>query len=136
MSWLYYSDRLAEFPVGILGVALATAILPKLARDHVAEDEDSFSKSLGWGVKFTLLIGLALMAEPILSTLFKSEQFSDSDVHKAGQSLMAYAAGLVGFMGIKVLAPEFSSRKDLVTPVWRGLRQWRLLRTQGFCWSN
>lgn len=127
VSWLYYSDRLVEFPLGILGVALSTAMLPKLARDHVAEDQDSFSKSLGWGIKFTLLIGLpasiglAFMAEPILSTLFESEQFSDSDVHKAGQSLMAYASGLVGFMAIKVLAPGFSSRKDLVTPVRFGL---------------
>lgn len=123
MSWLYYSERMVEFPMGILGVAVSTAILPNLAKTHAASDAGAFSAALDWGLRLVLLIGvpaslgLILLAEPILFTLFQYDEFSASDVHYAGQSLRAYAAGLLGFILIKVLAPAFSSRLDVKTPL-------------------
>jgi putative peptidoglycan lipid II flippase len=127
ISWLYYSDRLVEFPLGILGVALATVILPKLSRDHVAEDAAAFSRALDWGLRWVLLlgmpasVGLALLAEPVLFALFQYGEFTAVDVGLAGRSLMGYASGLMGFMLIKVLATGFSARKDLATPVRFGV---------------
>ncbi|CAA9891517.1 putative lipid II flippase MurJ [Candidatus Methylobacter favarea] len=126
VSWLYYSDRLVEFPLGIFGLALATVILPRLAKAHAAEDAVAFSNSLDWGLRLVLLlgapatIGLLMLAEPMLSTLFQYNEFSVADVHLAGQSLKAYAIGLIGFILIKVLAPAFTSRQDMKTPVRYG----------------
>ncbi len=127
VSWLYYSDRLVEFPLGIFGIALGTVILPNLARSHAAEDAAGFSHALDWGLRLVLLIGmpatigLLVLAEPMVSTLFQYNEFGASDVRLAGQSLMAYSAGLLGFILIKVLAPAFTSREDLKTPVRYGL---------------
>lgn len=127
VSWLYYSDRLAEFPLGILGIALATVILPKLSRDHVAEDVMAFSRALDGGMKVALLlgmpatVGLVLLAEPVLFALFQYDEFSPRDVVFAGRSVAAYAFGLMGFIAIKVLATGFSARKDLSTPVRFGV---------------
>ena len=127
VSWLYYSDRLVEFPLGILGVALATVILPKLSRDHVAEDAAAFSRALDWGLRWALLlgmpasVGLILLAEPVLFALFQYGEFTADDVGLAGRSLMGYASGLMGFVLIKVLATGFSARKDLATPVRFGV---------------
>lgn len=127
VSWLYYSDRLVEFPLGIFGIAVATVILPSLSKNHAADDTEAFSNSLDWGLRLVLLIGmpamtgLLMLAEPILSTLFQYKEFGADDVHLAGQSLMAYSAGLLGFILIKVLAPGFTSRQDMKTPVRYGL---------------
>lgn len=127
VSWLYYSDRLVEFPLGILGLALATVILPSLSKSHAAEDAAAFSKALDWGLRLVVLIGfpatigLVMLAEPMLSTLFQYNEFGVSDVHFAGMSLKAYALGLLGFILIKVLAPGFSSRGDMKTPVRYGV---------------
>lgn len=122
VSWLYYSDRLVEFPLGILGIAVATVILPHLSAHHATSDQLGFSKALDWGLKLTLLIGmpatlgLALLAEPLLSTLFQYNEFDSGDVKMAGRSLIAYSLGLLAFMLIKVLAPGFTSRHDTQTP--------------------
>lgn len=127
VSWLYYSDRLVEFPLGILGVALATVILPRLSENHAADDTQAFSKALDWGLKLVLLIGLpatlglTLLAEPLLSTLFQYNEFGSEDVRMAGKSLMAYALGLLAFMLIKVLVPGFTARQDTQTPVRFGM---------------
>ncbi|WP_340121089.1 murein biosynthesis integral membrane protein MurJ [Methylobacter svalbardensis] len=127
VSWLYYSDRLVEFPLGIFGIALATVILPNLSKSHVAEDTASFSNALDWGLRWVVLvglpatIGLVILAEPMLSTLFQYNEFGVSDVHLAGQSLKAYALGLLGFILIKVLVPGFTSRGDMKTPVRYGV---------------
>jgi putative peptidoglycan lipid II flippase len=127
VSWLYYSDRLVEFPLGIFGIAVATVILPSLSKNHAADDAGSFSNSLDWGLRLVLLIGmpamvgLLMLAEPILSTLFQYKEFGADDVQLAGQSLMAYSAGLLAFILIKVLAPGFTSRQDMKTPVRYGL---------------
>ena len=127
ISWLYYSDRLVEFPLGILGVALATVILPKLSRDEADANAESFSRALDWGLRWVLLlglpatVGLVSLAEPVLFALFQYGEFTATDVGLAGRSLMAYASGLVGFMLIKVLVTGFSARKDLATPVRLGV---------------
>jgi putative peptidoglycan lipid II flippase len=127
VSWLYYSDRLVEFPLGILGVALATVILPNLSKSHAADDTAAFSHALDWGLRLVVLIGLpatiglVLLAEPMLSTLFQYHEFGVSDVHSAGLSLKAYSLGLLGFILIKVLVPGFSARGDMKTPVRYGI---------------
>lgn len=127
VSWLYYSDRLVEFPLGILGLALGTVILPNLSRSHAAEDAAAFSNALDWGLRLVVLIGLpatiglVLLAEPMLSTLFQYNEFGVSDVHFAGMSLKAYSVGLLGFILIKVLVPGFTSRGDMKTPVRYGV---------------
>ena len=127
VSWLYYSDRLVEFPLGVFGIALATVILPNLSKNHAADDTVGFSRSLDWGLKLVLLIGtpaaigLLLLAEPMLSTLFQYHEFTHQDVVMAGRSLMAYSLGLLGFILVKVLVPGFSSRKDMKTPVRFGI---------------
>ena len=127
VSWLYYSDRLVEFPLGILGLALGTVILPNLAKNHASDDASAFSNTLDWGLRLVILvgmpatIGLLLLAEPMLSTLFQYNEFSISDVHLAGLSLKAYSIGLLGYILIKVLVPGFTARQDMHTPVRYGI---------------
>jgi putative peptidoglycan lipid II flippase len=123
VSWLYYSDRLVEFPLGVFAIALSTVILPSLSRSHANDSTDEFSRTVDWALRMVLLIGipsavgLLLLARPMLVTLFNYGDFGISDVNMAGLSLMAYAVGLPGFMLVKVLAPAFYSRKDTTTPV-------------------
>src|SRR5690554_4069878 len=127
VSWLYYSDRLAELPLGVFGIAIATVILPSLSRKHAAASEDQFAATLDWAVRAVLLIGLpaavalALLAEPLIATLFHYGEVTDRDVAMSAQSLRAYSAGLLAFMLIKVLAPGFFSREDTKTPVKIGV---------------
>lgn len=127
ISWLYYSDRLMEFPQGVLGVALATVILPSLSKRHAAADTKAFSHTLDWGLRTTLLlgapaaVGLAVLAGPMIVTLFLSERFDMHDVSMARLSLMAYSVGLLAFILIKVLAPGYYARQDTKTPVKIGL---------------
>ena len=126
VSWLYYSDRLVEFPLGLLGLALGTVILPRLAKDFAIEDMKGFSYWLDWGLRLAFLIGmpatigLILLAEPMLSTLFQYKEFGWEDVHYAGLSLRAYSVGLLGYLLIKVLVPGFTARQDMKTPVRYG----------------
>ena len=123
VSWLYYSDRLVEFPLGVFAIALSTVILPSLSRSHATDSTAEFSRTVDWGLRLVLLIavpsatGLFLLARPMLATLFNYGDFNAADVDMAGLSLMAYTVGLPAFMLIKVLAPAFYSRKDTRTPV-------------------
>ncbi len=123
VSWLYYSDRLVEFPLGVFAIALSTVILPSLSRSHANGSRDEFSRTLDWGLRMVLLvgvpatIGLMLLARPLIATLFNYGDFGVRDVEMAGLSLMAYTFGLPGFMLVKVLTPAFYSRKDVRTPV-------------------
>jgi putative peptidoglycan lipid II flippase len=123
ISWLYYGDRLMEFPLGILGVALGTVILPKLSRKHAEQSLEEFSRTLDWALRWVLLlgmpsaVGLLVLAGPMMAALFHSGEFTGEDVHMAARALMAYALGLIAFMGIKVLAPGFYARQDMRTPV-------------------
>ena len=127
VSWLYYSDRMVEFPLGVFGIAMATVILPSLSQQHAEASPEAFSDTLDWALRWVVLVatpsalGLALLAEPILTTLFQYGEFSVGDVRMAALSLMAYATGLIGFMLIKVLAPGFFARQDMKTPVKVGV---------------
>ncbi len=127
ISWLYYSDRLMEFPLGILGVALATVILPRLSRRQAEAAPAAFSATLDWGLRVTLVfgvpaaVGLAILAGPMMATLFQSDVFDAQDVAMAQRSLVAYALGLQAFILIKVLAPGFYARQDTRTPVRIGV---------------
>jgi putative peptidoglycan lipid II flippase len=123
VSWLTYSDRLVEFPLGVFGIAISTVILPSLSQHHAQTDQHEFSKTLDWGLRWALLIalpataGLVMLAGPLLTTLFNYGAFKQHDVFMAQISLFAYASGLLAFIMIKVLAPAFYSRQDTRTPV-------------------
>ncbi len=127
VSWLYYSDRLVEFPLGVFGIALATVILPSLSTRHAEADSEAFAGMLDWAVRWVMLIalpasiGLVILAGPMLATLFGHGEFGAEDVRMATLSLMAYGLGLTGFMLVKVLAPGFYSRQDTKTPVRIGI---------------
>ena len=127
ISWLYYSDRLLEFPLGLFGIAIATVILPALSRNHVNAEGDGFGNTMDWGIKAILLLGLPAMmglivlAQPMLMVLFMRGAFTINDVQMASYSLMAYGSGLLSFMLIKVLAPGYYSRQDTKTPVRYGI---------------
>jgi putative peptidoglycan lipid II flippase len=116
-----------EFPLGIFGVALGTVILPSLSRHHAAGDQAMFSRTLDWGLRMVMLItlpcaaGLAVLAQPILATLFHYGRMTDVDVLRSAHALMAYSFGLSGFILVKVLAPGFFSRQDTRTPVKAGV---------------
>jgi putative peptidoglycan lipid II flippase len=127
ISWLYYSDRLMEFPLGVFGIALATVMLPNLSREYAAESMDRFSAMLDWALRLVVLIalpaaiGLFMLAGPALTTIFYGGEFGADDVSMATFSLMAYAFGLVGFMLVKVLVPGYFARQDTRTPVKVGI---------------
>jgi len=127
ISWLYYSDRLMEFPLGVFGIALATVILPNLSRQHAAESREDFAATLDWSMRITVLIalpatiGLFVLAGPLLATIFYGGQFSMLDVDMVVPSLRAYSVGLIGFIFVKVLAPGFFARQDTRTPVRIGI---------------
>jgi putative peptidoglycan lipid II flippase len=127
ISWLYYSDRLMEFPLGVFGIALATVILPNLSRQHAAGARSDFGATLDWAIRLTLLIavpasvGIAVLAGPMLATLFFGGAFGAADLRASTHSLVPYAVGLTGFCLVKVLAPGYFARQDTRTPVRIGL---------------
>lgn len=128
VSWLYYSERLLWLPVGVFGVALSTVVLPNLSESHYQKGALHFSQILQWALQLALLIavpatiGLLLLAQPILSTLFQYGAFTRHDLQMVTYSLMAYCAGLPAFMLIKILANGFYARQDTKTPVRIGIQ--------------
>ncbi len=123
ISWLYYGDRLMEFPLGLFGVALSVVILPTLSSQHARASNTEFRATLDWAVRLGWLIavpaaaGLAVLAEPIGATLFGYGEFTGRDVAMTAWALGAYCLGLPAFIGVKILAPAFYSRQDTATPV-------------------
>ena len=128
VSWLYYSDRLMELPLGVFGVAIGTVILPSLSRKHADKSAEHFSATLDWALRLVLIIGvpaslaLLVLAGPVLTTLFQYGEFSGNDVLLSANSLRAYSLGLLAFMVIKVLAPGYFARQDTKTPVAIGIK--------------
>ena len=136
VSWLYYSDRLTELPLGVFAIAIATVILPALSSQQALAQasgeqgdraRDVFAATLHWAIRCVMFIALPatlallILADPILSTLFQYGAFGAADVEKAGYSLRAYTLGLTAFMLVKVLAPGFYARQDMKTPVRIGI---------------
>ncbi|MGL5110603.1 MAG: murein biosynthesis integral membrane protein MurJ [Vibrio ordalii] len=127
ISWLYYSDRLLEFPLGLFGIAIATVILPALSRKHVDAHSEGFAQTMDWGIRmvcllgFPAMLGLIVLAKPMLMVLFMRGEFTPNDVNQTALSLYAFGLGLISFMLIKVLAPGYYSRQDTKTPVRYGI---------------
>lgn len=123
VSWLYYADRLMEFPAGMLGAALGTILLPSLAKCHAAEQHEEYSRLLDWGLRLTFLLAapaalaLGILAVPLITTLFHHGAFTANDVFRTRDALVAYSVGLLGLILVKVLAPGFYARQNIRTPV-------------------
>ncbi|HEX7954503.1 MAG TPA: murein biosynthesis integral membrane protein MurJ [Burkholderiales bacterium] len=123
VSWLYYADRLMEFPTGLLGVALGTILLPSLTRSFADKTPEEYSKLLDWGLRLTFMLALpcalalALLAVPLIATLFHHGEFGVHDVMMTRNALVAYSLGLLGLILVKVLAPGFYARQNIRTPV-------------------
>ena len=123
VTWLYYADRMVEFPLGVFAIALSTVILPTLSRQHAESNPEQFSKTLDWALRLAVVVGLPatlglfLLAQPIITSLFEYGDFMANDVSMAALALMAYSIGLPAFILIKVLAPAYYSRQDTKTPV-------------------
>jgi putative peptidoglycan lipid II flippase len=123
VSWLYYADRLMEFPTGLLGVALGTVLLPSLAKAFAEGAKEEYSSLLDWGLRLTCLLAipaaaaLAVLATPLIATLFVHGRFSPEDLVMTRQALVAYSAGLLGLILVKILAPGFYGQQNIRTPV-------------------
>jgi putative peptidoglycan lipid II flippase len=134
VSWLYYADRLMEFPSGMLGVALGTILLPSLSKYHADANHEEYARLLDWGLRVTVLLAvpaaaaLAVLALPLIAALFHYGRFSAEDAWMTRQALMAYSVGLVGIIMVKILAPGFYARQNIATPVKIGVLT--LLATQ------
>ena len=128
IAWLYYADRLMEFPLGVFSIALATVILPSLAAHHAAESPARFTAMLDWALRLTIMVvlpataALLVMAGPLTVAIFHYGRFEENDVRMASLALMAYSSGLLGFSLVKVLAPGFFARQDTRTPVRIGIQ--------------
>lgn len=123
VTWLSFADRLMEFPTALLGVALGTVLLPKLSVAHAQSDSQSYSALIDWGLRLILLLGLpaalglALLSDGLVATLFHYGAFTERDVYQTQLAVCAYSAGLIGLLSVKILAPGFYARQDIRTPV-------------------
>lgn len=123
ISVLYYSDRLMEFPLGIFSIAIATVTLPYLSRQHASELRGEFSQTIDWSMKLVLLVavpaavGLIVLAEPLVATIYFGRAFTEFDLRMTALALQAFALGLVGFSYVKILAPAYFARENTRTPV-------------------
>lgn len=123
ISWLNYADRLMEFPVGLLGAALGTILLPGLSKMKAQSDHEGFSATLDWGLRMAFLltapaaVGMMVLATPLAATLFQHGAFKAADTLRTHEALIAYSVGLTGLILVKILAPAFYSRQDVRTPL-------------------
>ena len=122
VSWLSYADRLLEFPIALLGVAMGIALLPNLSQAWVSGDHQRYCEMLDWGLRAVLLLtvpcvlALLILATPLVAVLFHYGAFTGHDVLQTRLALMGYGVGLLGMVSIKVLAPGFFAKGDVKTP--------------------
>lgn len=122
-AWLYFADRLMEFPTALLGVALATVLVPTLSKAFAEQRSDDYSRMLDWGLRLVCLIalpaalGLGLLADGLIAVLFQGGEFDAHDVRQTALALVGYAVGLLGLIAVKILAPGFYAQQDIKTPV-------------------
>lgn len=143
ISWLYYADRLVEFPFGVFGVALATVILPSLSAKHASADPEKFSHTLDWAMRWVMVIGtpaavgLIVLSGPLIATIFQYGEFGKHDFRMTELALMAYALGLLGFIYVKILSPGYFARQNTKTPVKIAIKTvgFKMLLTVGFVLS-
>lgn len=127
VSWLTYADRLMEFPTAMLGVALGVVLLPQLSRAQASGDVTQFSSLLDWGLRLVLLlalpsaVALLVFSKPLVAVLYHYGHFSPNDVKQTVLALSCYGVGLLGLIGVKVLAPGFYATQDIRTPVRIGI---------------
>jgi putative peptidoglycan lipid II flippase len=127
VSWLYYADRLMELPAGVLGVAAGTILLPSLSKYHADANPAEYAKLLDWGLRITVLlalpaaVALAVLALPLVATLFHYGRFTAEDAWMTRSALIAYSVGLTGMILVKILAPGFYAKQNVVTPVKIGV---------------
>lgn len=127
ITWLYYADRMLEFPLGVFGIALATVILPSLSEKHAADDTDGFSHMLDFALRWVIIIGLPaavalfILAKPLLATFLQHGAYSIHAIDMSTFALQAYSFGLLAHMMVKVLAPGYYARQDTKTPMKIGL---------------
>ncbi|WP_342321117.1 murein biosynthesis integral membrane protein MurJ [Kosakonia sp. BYX6] len=123
VSWMYYADRLMEFPSGVLGVALGTILLPSLSKSFASGNHDEYCRLMDWGLRLCFLlalpsaVALGILAKPLTVSLFQYGKFTAFDAAMTQRALIAYSVGLMGLIVVKVLAPGFYSRQDIKTPV-------------------
>ena len=123
VTWLSYADRLMEFPTALLGVALGTVLLPSLSRAFARGETENYRDLLDTGLRIVLLlsipaaVGLGLLAEGLSAVLFQGKNFTALDVAQTSIAMRGYAVGMIGLIGIKIVAPAFYARKDIKTPV-------------------
>jgi len=128
IAWLYYADRLMEFPLGVFSIALATVILPGLAAHHAAQSPERFTATLDWALRLVVIVvlpataALIVLSGPLTVTIFHYGKFDEHDVRMASLALTAYATGLLAFSMVKVLAPGYFARQDTRTPVRIGIQ--------------
>src|SRR5512135_41461 len=128
IAWLYYADRLMEFPLGVFSIALATVILPGLAAHHAAQSPHRFTATLDWALRLVVIVvlpataALIVLSGPLTVTIFHYGKFDEHDVRMASLALTAYATGLLAFSMVKVLAPGYFARQDTRTPVRIGIQ--------------
>lgn len=123
VTWLSFADRLMEFPTALLGTALGTVLLPSLSASHARDDKEGYNALLNWGLRLVILLGLpaalgmALLADGLVATLFNYGAFNAYDVSQTKLAVMAYSVGLLGLLAVKILAPGFYAKQDIRTPV-------------------
>ncbi|NDY91709.1 murein biosynthesis integral membrane protein MurJ [Ideonella livida] len=123
VSWMFYAERLMEFPTALLGVALGVVLIPGLTALQAKGDREGYSGHLDWGLRLVMLLAAPCMlacllfAQPLLTVLFHYGRFTAESVAMSALALQGYGCGLLGLVAIKVLAPGFYARQDLRTPV-------------------